>query len=303
MYRVRKQIFAEGEVAKRYTGHGITVAVLDTGVAAHPDLKDRVIAFKDFVHGRVKQYDDSGHGTHVCGIICGTGELSQGRYAGIAPGVKLVVGKVLDRNGDGSVETLLKGLSWVADLKDRFRIRALNVSIGTAELDDKLKESYLKHSLEKLWDNGITVICAAGNNGPVEGSISTIVESRKVIAVGCHDGAYCKDMPHSCEYYSGRGRSGSFYRKPDVVALGTDIISCNAAMVCMNGKYIDAYIRKSGTSMATPIVTGAAALFYEKNMHESNEAFRKKMIFSAMDLEEPWNKQGWGMINIQGILD
>ena len=126
MYRVRGQIGCE-DIVQAGGGKNITIAVLDTGAAKHPDYLDRVLAFKDFTKGKVEIYDDSGHGTHVCGIACGNGSLSSGKFRGIAPKAGLVVGKVLDDKGDGAVEAMLNGINWIMMNMEKYHIRILNV--------------------------------------------------------------------------------------------------------------------------------------------------------------------------------
>ena len=101
MFRVRNQVGCTDELLYSCKGTGVTVAMLDTGIANHPDFEDRVVGFKDFVNGKGQVYDDSGHGTHVAGCLCGSGKLSEGKYKGIAPSSYLFVGKVLDKKGDG----------------------------------------------------------------------------------------------------------------------------------------------------------------------------------------------------------
>ena len=96
MFRVRNQIGCTKELVDSCGKYGVTVAMLDTGIAQHPDFDKRIIAFKDFVNHKQVVYDDSGHGTHVAGCICGNGRLSDGKFAGIAPASRLVVGKVLN---------------------------------------------------------------------------------------------------------------------------------------------------------------------------------------------------------------
>lgn len=278
------------------------MAVLDTGIGRHPDLSGKLLGFCDFVNGKQLMYDDSGHGTHVCGIICGSGSLSGGRFMGIAPEANLVVGKILDEKGDGCTRHMLEGLEWILRVKDQYGIKLLNISVGIGNLSDEWKESALRGQLEKVWDSGIIVICAAGNGGPGNGTISALGESRKLITVGCHDGRFFWNHPGRCDSYSGRGDAFSPLRKPDIVAPGTNIISCNAFWKKAGAYYRDAYVAKNGTSMATPIVCGAAALALEKYPAMTGEEFRQKLTFSATDLGEAWNKQGWGMVNVKGLL-
>lgn len=302
MQRVRKQIEAEWEQRERWMEEAVTVAVLDTGIGRHPDLTGRLVCFHDFVKQRNLMYDDNGHGTHICGILCGNGYLSEGIYRGIAPNTRLLVGKVLDGNGDGMTENMLAGLDWVLENRYRYGVRILNISVGIGSLNRIDKEVALRRKMEEVWDSGIIVVCAAGNKGPQDGSISSVGGSDKVITVGCHDGNFCKDNPRRCETYSGRGEFASNRRKPDIVAPGTDILSCNVNCVKSHGKIRNAYIAKSGTSMATPIVSGAIALLLQKYPEMDNEAVKRKLTYTATDLGDPWNKQGWGMVNVRRML-
>ena len=194
-------------------------------------------------------------------------------------------------------------LQWVLRLKNRYKIRILNISVGIGDLKERYKEQVLREELEKLWDHNILVVCAAGNNGPVDGSISEMASSRKVLTVGCHDGRYCKNDPGRCETYSGRGRRYDVLRKPDIVAPGTRILSCNAFWRKQNGRILMPYVAKSGTSMATPIVSGAAALALGKYPWLTNEEFVRLLSLTATDLGEPWNKQGFGMLNVRRLLE
>ena len=296
MERVRQQVGVED--ISGINGMGVTVAVLDTGVGRHPDLRGRVMGFRDFVGKRNLMYDNNGHGTHICGIICGNGSMSRGKYRGIAPGANLVVGKVLDEKGDGMTANMLEGLTWILENQKKLGIKILNISVGIGQLDDKKKEEALREKIEEVWNAGIVVICAAGNKGPANDSISSVGGCDKVITVGCHDGQYCMDNPKRCETYSGRGKLFGVGRKPDLVAPGTEILSCN-----VNYHLSGPYTVKSGTSMATPIIAGAAALLLQRFPKLTNEEIKQALTYTATDLGLPWNQQGWGMVNVKKMLE
>lgn len=302
MKRVREQIQCE-KIVQAITGKNITIAVLDTGVAPHPDFEGKILDFKDFVNGREAPYDDSGHGTHVCGIACGNGFASEGMYKGIAPEANLVVGKILDKGGDGVMEDMVGAILWVLQNMERYNIRILNISVGVGKMLNNLKEEMLKEKLESAWQKGLLVVCAAGNNGPAKNSLSEIGRSSMLITVGCHDGEYFKDKSNRCAAYCSRGSLYDTIRKPDIVAPGTDIISCNKDWKKNRQRYTNAYIAKSGTSMATPIVSGALALLLQKHPEYDNETAKRRLLFSAKDLKEPWYQQGWGMLDVAHMLE
>ena len=299
MLRVRKQVYC----GDRYTGKDITVAVLDTGISRHPDFGSRILGFTDFVNGRVGLYDDDTHGTHVTGILAGDGSLSGGKYRGLAPQCSLVIGKVLNSNGDGTIEHMLKGIEWILRKKRIWNIRILNISIGLGlDLRSSQRERLLS-CVEEAWVQGLVVVAAAGNAGPMPGTMSPIGNSKKIITVGCHEGGYFGERNTLCEHYSGREAEGSELRKPDIVAPGTDIVSCNGHVRRTLYGWQNGYAAKSGTSMSTPIVSGAAALCLEKSPDALNSEVKRRMIYTATDLKEPWFKQGWGMLNIERMLD
>lgn len=295
MYRVRKQLGCSDMLQQSCKGSPVTVAVLDTGIYPHPDFMGRIIAFQDFVNQKSIVYDDSGHGTHVAGCIGGSGFSSGGKYKGIAPQCFLCVGKVLNREGDGSIENMYQGLLWIMQNRLKYRIRILNISVGIGQNGEQKRLEEVAGLLEAVWDAGIVVVCAAGNAGPDNGTISPLGKSRKVITVGCHEGGYFGKRSDLCENYSGRGDTNETIRKPDIVAPGTDIISCSNKG--------NSYAKKSGTSMATPIVSGAAALLLQKYPYLNNEQVKRKIVYSANDLGDAWNKQGWGMIDIKKLLE
>ncbi len=304
MLRVRQQVGCSDEIVSscKGKGRGVTIAMLDTGVSSHPDFDNRIIAFMDFVNERKRNYDDSGHGTHVAGCICGSGWVSGGKYKGIAPESNLVVGKVLDDKGDGNVDVMAKGIEWGLSKQKEYNIRILNISIGMGENTEKSRMEKLIRLVDEAWRCGLLVVCAAGNTGPDPMTISPLGARRNVITVGCHEGGYFGNSGHLCEDYSSRGPSAYVMKKPDVVAPGTDIYSCNAGIIRRGRYYRNAYVAKSGTSMATPIVSGGLALLLQKYPFYTNEQAKQKLLYTARDLNEPWNKQGWGMIQIDRLV-
>lgn len=302
MFRVRNQIECTDELVNTCGNAGVTIAMLDTGIANHPDFEDRIVGFKDFVNGKGQSYDDSGHGTHVAGCLCGSGRLSDGKYKGIAPSSYLVVGKVLDYKGDGMIENMVSGIDWILRERKAYNIRILNISIGMGEVADSEKMNKLFCKIDEAWDNGLLVVCAAGNGGPGPMTLSPIGARKKVITVGCHEGGYFGEKDNLCENYSGRGPSEYEMKKPDIVAPGTEIISCNAFFEKRGKMYRNAYVSKSGTSMATPIVAGALALLLQKYPWYTNEQAKRKLQYTAKDLKEPWDKQGFGMVQAKYLL-
>lgn len=303
MDRARKRIGLD-EIGQFWWSRGsVTIAVLDSGMERHPDLEGKCILFKDFVNKKSKLYDDCGHGTHVCGILCGSGELSGGKYRGILPTARLVVGKVLDEKGAGRTETMLEALEWILYHYKKYDIRVINISVGIGSLKNRGKAQKLREMFDKLWDAGIVVVCAAGNKGPEPNSISAISTSPKVITVGCFDDFCEENKEHNCALYSGRGKLNDVLRKPDIVAPGTEIMSCNRFIVRKGEGYENPYVTQSGTSMSTPIVTGCAALLLQKEPYLSNEKVKEKIKYTAEDLNMPWNLQGWGMICAKRLLE
>lgn len=303
MYRVRKQIECTEDFLPDFMEKPVGVAVLDTGISNHPDFENRIVDFQDFVHNRKKNYDDSGHGTHVAGCIGGDGKASNGKYRGIHPKCNLLVGKVLNAEGDGNLADMIQGFEWVLKRAEKCNICIVNISVGVTS---SMEPEFLKVMLElveEAWQKNILVVCAAGNSGPKPMTISPLGAGKHIITVGCHDGGYFGNRKDICETYSGRGPSGFAIKKPDLVAPGTDIISCNAAYHMRNHRfYGNPYIKKSGTSMATPIVTGAAALLIQKCGRLECEEIKRRLIYSAVDLKEPWTKQGWGMLNVKRLM-
>ena len=302
MNRVRRQLRLTSDISEEWKGEGITAAILDTGIIKHPDFDNRIVAFKDFVNRKEEAvpYDDSGHGTHVAGCLAGSGIVLNGIYAGIAPKCQLVIGKVLDQNGNGSLQNMIDGIKWILAVRERYRIQILNISVGAGEHIKNELEEKLIEILNKAWEYGLIVIVAAGNGGPAPMSISSIASLNSCITVGCHDDDYISD--NLCENYSSRGPTLTNMKKPDIVAPGTNIVSCNKNFYRVRSGYANAYVKKSGTSMATPLAAGTAALILQAYTNFTNNDVKQRILHTARDLGEPWSKQGWGMINITKAL-
>ncbi|MDD7740283.1 MAG: S8 family peptidase [Fusicatenibacter sp.] len=271
------------------TGKNVTVAVLDTGISPHIDFDNRIMMFRDYVYGKTRPYDDNGHGTHVAGIIGGSGRASEGKYEGVAPGCNLVVLKILDRKGNGRRQDIISAIEWVRKMRKTYGIRIMNISVGTTEQDRGLHDLLIQ-SVEAAWDDGITVITAAGNLGPGPGTVTAPGSSRKVITVGS------SDLMDPQNGISGRGPTRECVCKPDLVAPGKEIISCAP------GRSHREYAVKSGTSMSTPMISGAAALVLERTSELTNVQIKMLLCETAKDLGLPHNQQGWGLFDFQKFL-
>ena len=292
---VKEQVHWDAAWGAGLTGKGVGVAVLDTGIYPHRDFGGRILAFADMVGRRESPYDDSGHGTHICGIIGGSGLVSGERYRGMAPGCGLAAVKVLDKRGNGYASDLLAGIAWVLEKKDALGLRILNISVGSFGKRGLGENSILVRGVDEAWDAGLVVVVAAGNNGPGRMSITTPGISRKVITVGSSD----DDQEvlvggNRMVDYSGRGPTAACICKPDLVAPGSRVVSCA-------GK-ADKYTIKSGTSMSTPVVSGAVALLLEKYPGLTNRDVKLKLMESSRDIGLPKNQQGWGILDVERLL-
>ena len=282
-----------------YFGENITIAVIDTGLAPHNDLvknKNRIINFKDFVKNREDPYDDNGHGTHVAGIIAGDGHSSRGKYTGIAPKSNIVAIKALDEYGGGSSSDIIEGLSYIIDKKDEFNIKIVNLSLGTMPNSSQRKDP-LCRAVEKAIELGLIVVAAAGNNGPNVKSILSPGVSREVITVGAVDDKRTIDpSDDTIAAFSSRGPTLDGESKPDLVAPGVNIQSISSSK-------LDSYSSLSGTSMATPLVTGSMALLLDKYGDLSQKEIKNRLTSSCIDLKDQENNQGAGVLNLEKLFE
>lgn len=242
------------------TGKGVCIAFLDTGICPLADFiypEKRIIAFHDFVNGYKEPYDDNGHGTHVCGIATSNGFLSNGKYRGVAPQSSIVSLKILDDAGHGNAASALDAINWIHRNYRKYGIRIVNMSIGTV---DKSISSSLIMACTALFNDGITVCAASGNEN--SSTITSPGICSNVITVGAWE--------ENRRYKISMG--GKVYYKPDIFAPSENIVSCRSLSFSFDSPkreeslVVDSnYIRMSGTSMATPMVSGTCALILQQH--------------------------------------
>ena len=247
-----------------FTGKGVGIAVIDTGVALHPDIKDRVVAFKDFVNHQdagesadpSAAYDDGGHGTAVSTVSAGDGTASQGRNMGTAPGANIIGLKGVEGRGYAWASNVVNSIQWAIENKERYNIRVLNMSFF---LDDPSVEAHgpVVQAIEKAAEAGIIPVAAACNDGPSAQTLHTIASYPFVVTVAAfsdHGTVDAKD--DRIANFSSRGPGDHGEMKPDVAAPGVRVIV---------GTTDGDYEQSDGTSFASPIAAGVIATWLEAN--------------------------------------
>lgn len=298
-----------------WDGTGVTVAVIDSGIHPNPDLNDlstgqsRVVYSESFVPGTDTD-DHYGHGTHVAGIIGGNGKQSNGkanpkRIAGIAPGVQLVNLKVLDSNGQGRDSYVIAALQRAIALKNTYNIRIVNLSLGRP-IYETYAQDPLCQAVEAAWKAGLVVMVAAGNDGRDDdynndgyATINAPGNDPYVLTVGAMNTMNTQSKSDDViASYSSKGPSLlDHVVKPDLVAPGNRIASLlvpnstldnllkanevSPTVYGASSSSAKAYFILSGTSMATPMVSGAAALLLDKDASLSPDAIKARLMKSA----------------------
>ncbi|RXZ80769.1 peptidase S8 [Paenibacillaceae bacterium] len=289
------------------TGKGITIAIIDTGAYPHPDLTkpvNRIIAFKDFVNGKKKPYDDNGHGTHVAGDAAGNGLSSHGKYRGPAPKAKLVIAKAFDELGFGSTSDIIAAIDWVIRKRQKYGIRIVNMSFGGGGIT-RCADDPICTAAEHAWKDGLLVVTSAGNAGPAPKTIESPGISPLLLTVGAvNDRRTIRQSDDVVAGFSSRGSLRCKRKKPDLVAPGTNIISLRAP-----GSLVDifdpgnrvgkSYFKMSGTSMATPIVSGAAAQLLQRSPRLTPCQIKRLLKRHTFRLKAKPNAQGRGELNVR----
>ncbi|MEU3862551.1 S8 family peptidase [Streptomyces sp. NPDC028722] len=266
------QIGAPTAWAAGYDGKGVKVAVLDTGIdATHPDLKDRIDAEKNFTGSGAADdvVDRAGHGTHVASTIAGSGAKFGGKYKGVAPGARLLVGKVLSDTGMGDDSGIIAGMQWAVAKG----AKVVNLSLGGTDTPgtDPIEQAVNALSAS----SGTLFVIAAGNEGPEAGTVGTPGSAAAALTVGA------VDRQDAMARFSSRGPTADGALKPDITAPGVGIVAARAAKGNMGDPAADGYVSMSGTSMATPHVAGAAAILAQEHPDWTGRQIKAALTASA----------------------
>lgn len=278
-------------------GDGVGICVIDTGIDPnHEQLAGRVVGWRDWVNGQAVPYDDHGHGTHVSSIAAGdgTGSAVAGQYGGVARAASLIGAKVLDSSGSGSDADVAAAIEWCAGRSD---VRVISMSLGSPGGDGSDLGSQMANAAAAA---GKVVVVAAGNSGDAPGTITAPGVATDVITVGAASdestvaGGLDTDVGLYLAGFSGRGPTANpaARLKPDVVAPGLSVVAAKANAPT-------SYVAYSGTSMATPFVSGVVALGLEAAPGSSPAAIKSALQATARDAGAAGADNEWG----HGLVD
>ena len=280
-------------------GSGVRVGILDTGIdASHPDLAGKVKAFKDFTAAQnPNPTDENSHGTHTAGTI--VGGATSGTSIGVAPKAQLIVGKIFDAQGSAKDEDILRAMQWVADPDGNPDTNDFAMLVSNSWGDDSPfadrdpKDEPLCGVLDNWVKLGMLPVFAAGNSGPGATTVGLPGGCPASLTVGATDSA------DRAAYFSSRGPAkwkSSSLVKPDVSAPGVNVKSAKPG---------GGYQSMSGTSMATPHVSGVMALIYQANPNLTVEDAGKALLAGVTDLGTAGkdNTFGWGRADVLKSVD
>jgi serine protease AprX len=279
-------------------GSGVTVAVIDSGVTTfHPDFNtggsSRIIASTKF-GSSITTEDLYGHGTHVAGIIGGSGYTSSGKYKGMALGVNLLNVKVTDDYGMTYESDVVNAMQWVYNNKSAYNIRVVNISLNST-VAQSYHTSPLAAAAEILWFNGIVVVVSAGNNGTANGPsvIYPPANDPFVITVGAtEDKGTASLADDNMAVFSAYGTTTDGFSKPDIVAPGRNVVAPLGGLLNIIyqqhplHRVDNYYFRMSGTSMSAPVVSGAVALLLQDEPKLTPDQVKYRLMYYA-------NKGNW----------
>jgi serine protease AprX len=284
-----------------YTGKGVGVAVIDTGIQGNlPDFRvsqtdatSRVVASAVTNPAATTAADTFGHGTHVAGLIAGNGtnlpssDPNFGRYAGVAPDANLISVKASDDVGNASVLDVIDGLQFVIDKKADYNIRVVNLSLKST-IAESYKTDPLDAAVEAAWNSGVVVVAAAGNGGNAADAVNYAPANDPFIITvgGVDDKGTDSISDDALATWSSRGTTQDGFSKPDVVAPGARLVSTIPAgseytKLCPTCVTDGQYFRVGGTSMAAGVVSGEAALVVQAHPGWSPQQVKSAIIEQA----------------------
>jgi serine protease AprX len=283
------------------TGRGVTIAVLDSGIQAHPDFSwpSRIIGAQRFNDKASSSADQLGHGTWVAGIAAGAGTASYGRYPGIAPGASIANLKVSDDTGAAYASDVLEALGWVTSHHDTLNIRVVNLSF-VSSVDEGYATNLLDAAVEMVWHAGVVVVVSAGNRGADTLRFAP-ANDPYVITVGAND-----DMESiwpgddTLAWFSSFGLTQERFAKPDLVAPGRHIVGTLASAGAVFAQTFPTkvvaqrYIQLSGTSASAPIVAGGVALLVQAHPELTPDQIKWILTRSARPLDGAPSGSGAG---------
>jgi serine protease AprX len=274
-------IHAPGVWQSGFTGAGVKVAIVDTGIdPAHPDFAGRIAQRANFTSEGPN--DGHGHGTHVAGIIGGTGAASGGRFKGVAPECSFYIAKVLNSNGSGYESDVIAGVEWAAEQG----AQVMNLSLGA---DGSCNGTdAMSVACDAAVAQGVVVCVAAGNAGPGSSTVGSPGCARDVITIGA------TSKTDAIAPFSSRGPTADGRIKPDLCFPGVGIVACRAADTSIGNVVNDWYTTLSGTSMATPHAAGTCALLLQAKPGSPPSSIKSLLMNSAKNLGLEPNTQGSG---------
>lgn len=310
------------------TGKGVTVAIIDSGLWEHELLrndtsgKNRLLATYDAITDTEggEALDESGHGTHMASIIANSGKTRKngkwtGTYKGVAPDANLVAVKVLDRQGLAHLLDIVRGVQWVVDNRKEYQVKLLNLSFSQTPLWAFWQDP-VNQAIVEAWRQGITVVAAAGNNGPDLNSIGSPGNIPRIITVGAITDSWTAGDRND-DYlpnFSSRGPTSEGDIKPDIVALGghiTGLIPVTSMLasrqpedLLASGEYVS-----TGTSQASAFVTGVSAMLLELFPGVSPDELKCILVSTAKPAIKADGKlfyapyeQGTGLVSIRRAI-
>ncbi len=323
------QVWAGSKKVPGYTGAGVTVAVIDSGVdGGHVDFQRSRLKTRVTEQTFVKRFgDDFGHGTHVAGIIAGNGkhlsrlvEQDENPAIGVAPKAKILSLRVLDQNGKGYASDVIAAIAYATLFKDWYGVRVINMSLG-GPVTQSYEFDPLALACRLAVEMGVTVVCSAGNSGSsdgekVFGSISTPGNSPWVITVGATNSQSTTRRPDdTIAKFSSRGPTAvDGLLKPDLVAPGVGIVAPQPmGPDFINENYPvkyelrdgsgEHYMVLNGTSMSAPMVSGTLALMYQANPGLTPNMAKAVLMYTAEKMTEPSVlEQGSGLLNTEAAV-